>query len=107
MMQGLEALLAGSLATTRVERGPKLVGIRAWIPPGERRTAEDILKLRLRAPDGHFFPVGRVATLEPVAGQPQINREDLKGMLAVTGRISARDLGTTMRDVQAGRPQPH
>jgi len=106
MMQGLEALLAGSLATTRVERGPKLVGIRAWIPPGERRTAEDILKLRLRAPDGHFFPVGRVATLEPVAGQPQINRDDLKRMLAVTGRISGRDLGSTMRDVQAVLARP-
>jgi multidrug efflux pump subunit AcrB len=106
LTQSLEALLAGSIATTRVERGPKLVGIRAWIPPGERRTAEDILKLRLRAPDGHFFPVGRVATLEPVAGQPQINRDDLKRMLAVTGRITGRDLGSTIRDVQAVLARP-
>ncbi len=106
LTQSLQALLAGSVATTRVEHGPKLVGIRAWIPSSERRTAEDVLRLRLRAPDGHFFPVGRVATLETVAGQPQINRDDLKRMLAVTGRISGRDLGSTIRDVQAVLAKP-
>jgi len=106
LSQNLAALLAGSLASTRVERGPKLIGIRAWIPPGSRRTAADILKLKLRAPDGHFFPVGRVATLEAVAGQPQINRDDLKRMLAVTGRITGRDLGSTMREVQAVLARP-
>ena len=104
--QGIEALLNGSVATTRIESGPKLIGIRAWIPPGARRTVEDILALRLRAPDGHFFPLGRVATLESEAGQPQINRDDLKRMLAVTGRISGRDLGSTIRDVQAVLARP-
>jgi CzcA family heavy metal efflux pump len=104
--QSIEALLAGSVATTKIESGPKLVGIRAWIPPGARRNSEDIVHLRLRAPDGHFFPVGRVATFEFVAGQPQINRDDLKRMLAVTGRISGRDLGSTIRDVQSVLARP-
>jgi len=104
--QSIEALLAGSVATTKIESGPKLVGIRAWIPPGARRNSEDIVHLRLRAPDGHFFPVGRVATLELVVGQPQINRDDLKRMLAVTGRISGRDLGSTIRDVQSVLAKP-
>lgn len=104
--QGINLLLAGSVATTKVESGPKLIGIRAWIPPATRRSAEDIARLRLRAPDGHFFPVGRVATLEPVAGQPQIDRDNLKRMLAVTGRISGRDLGSTIRDVQAVLRKP-
>ncbi len=104
--QNIEALLAGSVATTRVERAPKLVAIRAWIPPGDRRTAEDILKFRLRAPDGHYFPLGRVATLQSVAGQPQINRDDLKRMLAVTGRISGRDLGSSINDVRAVLAKP-
>jgi CzcA family heavy metal efflux pump len=104
--QSVEALLAGSVATTKIESGPKLVDVRAWIPPAARRTAEDIVKLRLRAPDGHFFPVGRVATFEAVAGQPQIKRDDLKRMLAVTGRISGRDLGSTIRDVHAVLARP-
>ena len=63
-------------------------------------------RLRLRAPDGHLFPLGRVATLEPVVGQPQIERDDLKRMLAVTGRISGRDLGSTIRDVQSVLARP-
>ena len=104
--QGIEALLAGSVATTKIESGPKLIGIRAWIPPAAHRTTEDIARLRLRAPDGHYFPVGRVATLEAVAGQPQINRDDLKRMLAVTGRIDGRDLGSTIRDVRAVLAKP-
>jgi len=98
--QAVNALLSGSLAATKIESGPKLIGMRAWIPAGARRTAESVARLRLRAPDGHFFPLARVATLEPVAGQPQITRDNLKRMLAVTGRISGRDLGSTMADVQ-------
>ncbi|TLY72747.1 MAG: efflux RND transporter permease subunit, partial [Gammaproteobacteria bacterium] len=99
--QAVAGLLAGSSATTRVESGPKLIPIRAWIPQSARATADAIAGLRLRAPDGHFFPLQRVVTLTAVAGQPQINRDDLKRMLAVTGRISGRDLGSTIRDVQA------
>jgi multidrug efflux pump subunit AcrB len=65
-----------------------------------------VAALRLRAPDGHFFPLQRVGTLATVTGQPQIDRDDLKRMLAVTGRISGRDLGSTIRDVQAVLSQP-
>ncbi len=102
----VDALLSGATATTKIESGPKLIGIRAWIPGRARRTAEDAAALRLRAPDGHFFPLQRVATLATVTGQPQIDRDDLKRMLAVTGRISGRDLGSTIRDVQAVLNQP-
>jgi len=98
--QAVEALLSGSLAATKIERGPKLLGMRAWIPAGARRSAETVAALRLRAPDGHFFPLARVATLAAVVGQPQITRDNLKQMLAVTGRISGRDLGSTMADVR-------
>jgi CzcA family heavy metal efflux pump len=104
--EAIDALLSGSSATTRVESGPKLIGIRAWIPERSRRTAEGVESLQIRAPDGHFFPLRRVATVSAVTGQPQIDRDDLKRMLAVTGRISGRDLGSTIRDVQAVLSQP-
>src|SRR5438128_1485075 len=54
----------------------------------------------LRAPDGHLFPLKRVATLVPLSGQPEIMRDDLKRMVAVTARISGRDLGSTVREVK-------
>jgi multidrug efflux pump subunit AcrB len=47
-----------------------------------------------------------VATLRTVTGQPEITRDDLKRMVAVTARISGRDLGSTIRDVQAVLQRP-
>ena len=104
--EAVDALLEGSVAATRVENDPKLVGIRAWIPARFRGTDADVGNLRLRAPDGHFFPLRRVATVTTVVGQPQIDRDDLKRMVAVTGRISGRDLGSTIRDIKAALLRP-
>jgi CzcA family heavy metal efflux pump len=104
--QTVETMLTGASTTTSVESGPKLVGIRAWIPEKSRRTADAVAGLQLRAPDGHFFPLRRVATIASVTGQPQIVRDDLKRMIPVTGRISGRDLGSTIRDVQAALARP-
>jgi CzcA family heavy metal efflux pump len=97
--------LAGTV-TTEVQQGPKMVGVRVWTPPSQRGTEEDVGRLLLRAPDGHTFPLARVAAVVPVSGQPQITRENLKRMIAVTARISGRDLGSTIADVKAvlGRP---
>jgi len=86
--------------TTRVQKGTKLIGVRVWIPRDARETIRKIDNLLLRAPDGHLFPLKRVATLTPVTGEPEIMRDDLKRMIAVTARISGRDLGSTVREVK-------
>src|SRR5207245_5382243 len=86
--------------TTHVQQGPKLIGVRVWIPRDARETMRNIDNLLLRAPDGHLFPLKRVATLTPVSGEPEIMRDDLKRMVAVTARISGRDLGSTVSDVK-------
>ncbi len=104
--QVVNSLLSGAAATTKIESGPKLIGIRAWIPARDRQTTDQVAALRLRAPDGHYFPLGRVATVATVTGQPQIDRDNLKQVLAVTGRISGRDLGSTIRDVRAVLAKP-
>ncbi len=94
------------IVTTQIQKDPKMIGVRVWVPPDVRATGRTSEDLRLQAPDGHFFPVKRVATLTYVTGQPEITREDLKRMIAVTGRISGRDLGSVIRDVKSvlGRP---
>ena len=104
--QSLNALLDGATTTTSVESGPKLIGIRAWIPEPSRRKVSAVGNLQIRAPDGHFFPLRRVAEISTVTGQPQIVRDDLKRMIPVTGRISGRDLGSTIRDVQVALAKP-
>jgi CzcA family heavy metal efflux pump len=97
--RGVEDLLDGRVAT-QVVRGPKLIGVRAWVPQRLRTTLPHVENLTLRAPDGHLFPLKRVATLKTVTGQPEITREDLKRMISVTGRITGRDLGSAVQDVR-------
>jgi CzcA family heavy metal efflux pump len=92
--------------TTQIPQGIKMIGVRVWIPPGLRSTDSDVNTLSLRAPDGHLFPLKRVATLQPVAGQPEIDRENLRQMVAVTARISGRDMGSTVADVKTALAQP-
>jgi len=98
--QALSDFLTGAV-TTRIQQGPKMIGVRVRIPDDVRARVSDILNLRFRAPDGHLFPLKRVATLKAVTGQPQIMRDDLKRMIAVTGRISGRDMGSVIRDVKS------
>ena len=97
--KALNDFLSGNV-TTDIQQGPKFIGVRVWIPRDARETMRDIDNLLLRAPDGHLFPLKRVATLIPVSGEPEIMRDDLKRMVAVTARISGRDLGSTVSDVK-------
>ena len=92
--------------TTQVQRGPKMVGVRLWVPQGYRNRQPSIGELQLRAPDGHLLPLGRIAAVTPITGQPQIKRDDLKRMVAVTGRIADRDMGSTIRDIKAALARP-
>ena len=97
--QMLSNYLTGAV-TSQIQSGPKMIGVRAWIPHDLRATESDIGNLRLRAPDGHVFPLEKVATLTVVTGQPEITRDDLKRMVAVTGRISGRDIGSVISEVK-------
>ena len=82
-----------------------MVDVRLWTPPAVRRTTEDLGRLTLRAPDGHLFPLSRVAAFTILPGQPEITRENLKRVVYVTAR-SDRDLGSTIRDVRATLDRP-
>ena len=103
--QVLEADLTG-LVSTQVRQGPKLVGVRVWIPRTGRAAIPDIARLLMRAPDSHLFALSRVATVAPLSGQPQITRQNLKRMVAVTARISGRSLGEVIADVRRLLAEP-
>jgi CzcA family heavy metal efflux pump len=94
------------VVTTQIQQGPKMVGVRVWTPAASRKTRRNLESLHLRAADGHLFPVKRIAQVTVITGQPQITRYDLRRMVAVTGRISGRDLGSVIRDVKAKLQQP-
>jgi CzcA family heavy metal efflux pump len=94
------------VVTTALQQGVRLVGIRVWVPQELRRTEDQLRQLWLRGSDGHRFRLSRVATVRTVTGEPQITRDNLKRMVAVTARISGRDMGSTLVDVKQALRAP-
>ena len=97
--QMIEAAVQGTV-TTSVRSNIKMIGVRVWTPPQQHASVRSLGELMLRGSDGHLFPLKRVAEIRAVSGQPQIDSENLKRMLGVTGRISGRDLGSAIVDVR-------
>ncbi|HJP99603.1 MAG TPA: efflux RND transporter permease subunit [Rhodanobacteraceae bacterium] len=95
----VSAAVAGTVAA-ELPQGPKMVAVRVWVPPNDRSEIEQLASLPISDGHGHVYPLSRVATLTEQQGQPEIDHENLKRMLAVTARIAGRDLGSTMADVK-------
>jgi multidrug efflux pump subunit AcrB len=99
------AAIDGTVAAQLPAEG-KVVGVRVRLPGTSYRHLEQVAALPIRAGDGHLLPLSQVASLQVVQGQPEITRNNLKRMVAVTGRISGRSLGTTIDDVKAMLAKP-
>jgi multidrug efflux pump subunit AcrB len=95
----VQGLLAGMVAS-HIEDGEKMIGVRVWTDESLRNRVELLEQFRIRATDGHDFPLKRVARMVISEGQAQLTRENLKPMVAVTARIEGRDLGSTIQDVK-------
>jgi multidrug efflux pump subunit AcrB len=104
LTKSIADLLSGTV-TTQIQQGAKLVDVRVWTPKNIRHSIADLGELTLRAPDGHVFPLKRVATFNILPGQPEITRDNLKRVVSITAR-SGRDLGSTIRDVKLVLDQP-
>src|ERR1700680_950436 len=96
----VNAYLTGTVAT-QVRNIDRSIDVRVTIPPTLRSTPNDIRELSIEAPDMHRVALGRVAEVSLLTGQPQITRDNLKPMVAVTARIVGRDLGSTAAEVQS------
>ena len=103
--QTLNNYLTGAI-TTQLQEGPKMVNLRVWIPENEHAIIQALDHLRIRSSDGHWVPLKRIAQISTETGQAQIARDNLKRMVAVTARISGRDMGSTVADVIKTLDQP-
>ncbi|EJU13909.1 acriflavin resistance protein [Sphingomonas sp. LH128] len=101
----LSTALTGAVATTLAQPN-KAVDVRVRLPDAMTMSEAGLAQLPIRATDGHVFPLSRVATIEPVTGQPQIGRENLEPMIAVTGRIQGRGIGAAVADVTTALDKP-
>ncbi|HJU19073.1 MAG TPA: efflux RND transporter permease subunit [Stellaceae bacterium] len=84
------------------------VGVRLWLdPPHDRIYRDELGKLLIRAPDGHVFPLETIARITFVAGQPEITRDNLAQIVAVTAELrGGHDLGSTVAAVEAALAKP-
>ena len=87
--------------TTQIQQENKLIDVRVWVPLNDRNDIASIQSIWLQAADGHMFPLSRIAEVNLEIGQVQITRDNLKQMIAVTARISGRDLGSTIKEIKA------
>jgi multidrug efflux pump subunit AcrB len=105
LAQAVSDSVAGVVATD-FQSGPKTIGVRVRVIGASRLTDTALTQLQIRAPDGQLVPLRRLVKFVKVSGQPEINRDNLKRMVAVTARISGRDLGSTIADVQRVLAKP-
>jgi multidrug efflux pump subunit AcrB len=103
--QSVDQAMSGIVAT-QLPQVSKSIGVRVWMPGAMQLRIPQLARLPIRAPDGHLFPLDRVAAIVPVSGQPQISREDLQPMVAVTARIDGRGIGAGIADVKKLLAQP-
>lgn len=99
------AAIDGTVAA-RLPAGGKVVGVRVRLPEAAHQRLQQVAALPVRAADGHLLPLSQVATITQVQGQPEITRDNLKRMVAVTGRISGRSLGSAIADVKQVLARP-
>ncbi len=103
--------LQGAIATT-VQQGETGIGVRVQSERSPRLGGggvsaqafpdlDNLPDLPLAVPGSGAVPLRSLAQLTILPGTPQITRENQQAMIAVTARLSGRDLGSAVADVRA------
>ncbi|HEV2443624.1 MAG TPA: efflux RND transporter permease subunit [Steroidobacteraceae bacterium] len=84
------------------------VGVRLWLDPPQRKIYRDELgNLPIRSGSGKILRLATVAKVTFVAGQPQLTRDNLAQVVAVTAELTgSHDLGSTISAVQKVLAKP-
>jgi CzcA family heavy metal efflux pump len=96
----LETIMRGTTESA-VQKGEKMIPVRTRFGNTYRSDVDRIEKLMLVNSSGVLIPLRTVASIEKTSGQAEIHREGLRQMVAVTARISGRDLGGTVEEIKA------
>ena len=91
----VEPAIVGTVAGD-VRIGERLYDLRVFA-----REPRGLPALRIRAPNGALVPLSEVASIGTGAPEAEIDRENLKTFLGVTGRLAGRDLGSAIAEVRS------
>ncbi len=101
----LDTLLAGTVVT-QLDGKLAQIGVRVQLGPAARADAADLRALPIATPSGGLVPLGTIASFSVAAGQPEITRENLQQIVAVTGRITGGGIGAAIGRVKAALARP-
>jgi multidrug efflux pump subunit AcrB len=79
----------------------RLIKVRVIYPADMRTSIEKVRGLQIRSATGALFRLDQVANVEYDKGQTEINRENLRQTIAVTGRLEGKDLGTAINEIKS------
>ncbi len=91
-------------AASSILQQDRLIKVRVVFPPDLRTSLDKIRALRVRSSVGNLFRLDQVADIEYEKGQTEIARENLRQMVAVTGRLEGKDLGTAISEIKSRLP---
>jgi len=91
--------MSGDSASSILQQD-RLIKVRVIFPADVRSSLDKVKALQVRSSSGQLFRLDQVADVEIDKGQAEIERENLRQMVAVTGRLEGNDLGTAIRQIQ-------
>src|SRR6185436_6413955 len=78
----------------------RLIKVRVIFPSDVRTSLDKVRALQIRSASGALIRIDQVADVEYHKGQTEINRENLRQTVAVTGRLEGKDLGTAINEIK-------
>jgi CzcA family heavy metal efflux pump len=88
-------------AASSILQQDRLIKVRVIFPAEVRTSLDKVKAIQVRSSSGQLFRLDQVADIEYDKGQAEIERENLRQMVAVTGRLEGSDLGTAIQRIQS------
>ncbi|HWP47269.1 MAG TPA: efflux RND transporter permease subunit [Candidatus Limnocylindrales bacterium] len=96
----LNTILTGTLASNLI-KGDQEIGLRVMFPMEYRKNLDLLKELTLINSQGISVPLRELADIRVEKGHTELNRDNLRQVTTVTARLSGRDLGSTIRELQS------
>lgn len=95
----LNTAMLGTPASSVLE-GDRVIDIRVIAEPGKVAKLDDIKELPIHAPAGAVVKISQVADITIQSGQLELERDDLRQLVAVTAALEGRDLGSAISEIK-------
>jgi Cu/Ag efflux pump CusA len=96
----LQTSMEGNIVGNVLEK-EQLSPVRIVYPYNRKMGVADINNLQIFLPNGKLNPITSLASVQMLAGDAEIQRENLQSMGVVTARLENSDLGTVIKQVKS------